>query len=646
VLWHKQQEQGRFDWRVAGYYLHVPMIKALFEKVATPTHVRKLDLEEVLNWTGEALNRVDRASFFSKFDEGQAVQYFYEPFLEAFDPTLRKELGVWYTPPEIVQYMVARVDTVLREELQIEDGLADPNVYILDPCCGTGAFLVEVLRRIEANLQDKGLGALVGSQLKEAAMKRVFGFEILTAPFVVAHLQLGLVLQNLGVPLSDESERVGVYLTNALTGWEPPTEEAKTKFKQLAISYPELEKEREAADEVKQSKPILVVLGNPPYNAFSGVSPKEEEGLVDPSKEGLISEWGIKKFNLDDLYVRFFRLAEHCITQQKPTKGVVCLISNSSYLGDPSFVVMRKRFLSEFDQLWFDCMNGDSRETGKVTPDGNPDPSVFSTEYNREGIRVGTTIGLMVRKEKRNEHPIVQFRQFWGVNKRADLLESIRSENFDATYISAQPVKENRFSFRPRNISSSYLGWAKLTELCLESPSNGLMEKRGEALIDLDKQTLEKRMQVYYSLSNKWETLEALKTGLTENAARFDAQKARTKVLSSENYNSENIFRYAVRPFDTRWCYYSTVRPLWNEPRPKLYAQCWEGNSFLLSRVKAAKSSEGCPFYFVKGLSDDHLLSPDASCFALRLLPTSSQRSRQTPGQIELDGISDKLLDI
>jgi hypothetical protein len=284
VLWHKQQERGRFDWRVAGYYLHVPMIKALFEKVATPTHVRRLDLEEVLNWTGDALNRVDRTSFFSKFEEGQAVQYFYEPFLEAFDPQLRKELGVWYTPPEIVQYMVARVDTVLREELQIEDGLADPNVYILDPCCGTGAFLVEVLRRIDANLQDKGLGALVGSQLKAAAMNRVFGFEISTAPFVVAHLQLGLLLQNLGVPLGDEQEWVGVYLTNALTGWKPPDPE-KEKFMQLQLAgMPELKEERDAAERIKQSKRILVVLGNPPYNITAGWGYAGQNGVTMPGK--------------------------------------------------------------------------------------------------------------------------------------------------------------------------------------------------------------------------------------------------------------------------------------------------------------------------------------------------------------------------
>ena len=97
----------------------------------------------------------------SGFEEDTAVQYFYEPFLEAFDPELRKELGVWYTPPEIVQYQVARVDTVLREELGLADGLADPNVIVLDLCCGTAAYLVEVLKRIAETLKAKGGDALL-----------------------------------------------------------------------------------------------------------------------------------------------------------------------------------------------------------------------------------------------------------------------------------------------------------------------------------------------------------------------------------------------------------------------------------------------------------------------------------------------------
>ena len=164
------------------------MLRALFQQIADPGRLQPLGLTEVLDWTAAALDRVDRTAFFVRFNEGEAVPYFYEPFLEAFDPDLRKQLGVWYTPSEVVRYMVARVDRALRDDLGIADGLAAENVFVLDPCCGTGAYLAEVLRRIAANLDGRGLGALVGSRVKQAAMERVFGFEIMPAPFVVAHL--------------------------------------------------------------------------------------------------------------------------------------------------------------------------------------------------------------------------------------------------------------------------------------------------------------------------------------------------------------------------------------------------------------------------------------------------------------------------
>src|SRR5579859_1215514 len=268
VLWSKQNPPAgkkQFDWRLTAHHLRVPVLRKLFHEVADPGQLQDLNLSEILDWTASVLNRVDRASFFSKFQEGHAVQYFYEPFLQAFDPELRKQLGVWYTPPEIVQYMVARVDTALREELDIADGLADPRVFVLDPCCGTGAYLVEVLRVIAQTLkEEKGEDALVNVELKEAAQKRVFGFELLPAPFVVAHLQMGLLLQNLSVPLDDsKNERAGIFLTNALTGWDFAGENPRL------ANWPELEAERKGAGRVKQEKPILVILGNPPYNGFA-----------------------------------------------------------------------------------------------------------------------------------------------------------------------------------------------------------------------------------------------------------------------------------------------------------------------------------------------------------------------------------------
>ncbi len=416
VRWHKDSPgvDATFNWRSAEWSLHVPFIRTLYHQLSDPHQLGRLELVELLDRAAGALNRVVRGEFFEHFEDEHAVQYFYEPFLEAYDPELRKQLGVWYTPPEIVKYQVARVDRVLREELDLPDGLADPNVVVLDPCCGTGAYLVEVLHSIAATLRERGGDDLVASDLKRAAMERIFGFEILPAPFVVSHLQLASLLQNQGTPLKQNlGERVGVYLTNALTGWKPPKGP-----KQQVMQWAELQAERDAAEEVKRDKKILVVLGNPPYNAFAGVSPDEEQGLVEPYKANLNKPvkdggWGIKKFNLDDLYVRFFRLAERRIAEMSG-KGVVSFISNFSYLSDPSFVVMRQRFLAEFDKLWFDCMNGDSRETGKLTPEGKPDPSVFSTEYNREGIRVGTAVCVIVRKPERQKKPTIRFRDLWA----------------------------------------------------------------------------------------------------------------------------------------------------------------------------------------------------------------------------------------
>ena len=161
VLWARQSPPptGRFNWHEAVWHLRAPVLRALFQQLSDPGRLQPLGLVEVLDWTAAALDRVDRAAFFARFQEGEAVPYFYEPFLEAFDPALRKQLGVWYTPTEVVRYMVARVDRALKDDLAIPEGLAAENVYVLDPCCGTGAYLAEVLRRIAANLEGQGLGA-------------------------------------------------------------------------------------------------------------------------------------------------------------------------------------------------------------------------------------------------------------------------------------------------------------------------------------------------------------------------------------------------------------------------------------------------------------------------------------------------------
>ena len=452
VLWARQAPPpvGSFDWRTAVWHLRAPVLRALFQQLSDPGRLQPLGLVEVLDWTADALDRVDRGAFFDRFSEGSAVPYFYEPFLEAFDPVLRKQLGVWYTPAEVVRYMVARVDRALRDDLGIADGLAADNVYVLDPCCGTGAYLSEVLRRIAANLEGRGLGALTGARVKQAATERVFGFEIMPAPFVVAHLQVGLTMQSLDAPLSDDgNERAGVFLTNALTGWEPTV--------QKPLPFPELEEERDRAEQVKQKKPVLVILGNPPYNGFAGMAVDEERGLSTayrttkrvrrPEGQGL-----------NDLYVRFFRMAERRIAE-KTGRGVVCFISNYSWLDGLSFTGMRERYLEAFDAIRIDCLNGDKYKTGKTTPDGDPDPSIFSTPEDPVGIQVGTAITTLVRKASHRPAKIVGFRHLWGQTKREELTATAHVEP-DALYDKLQAeVCRSACLLRRMAVSEGWHDW-------------------------------------------------------------------------------------------------------------------------------------------------------------------------------------------
>ena len=291
--------------------------------------------------------------------------------------------------------------------------------------------------------------------------------------------------------------------------------------------------------------------------------------------------------------------------------GIVCYISSYSYLGDPSFVVMRKRFLDEFDKLWFDCMNGDSRETGKLTPEGKPDPSVFSTESNREGIRLGTAITMIVRKPKRERTAQILFRNFWGTNKRADLLQSVDKEDFGKDYERVSPGRSNRYSYRPLAVTPLYEAWPKLVEFCGVTPISGLQEMRHGGLLDINRQALEHRVRTYFDAEADWDTLKSLDSGLTRNAGGYDAKRCRSNAVAREKYDSGNIKPYALYPMDSRWCYYTRVPTLWNRPRPELAVHNWQGNIFVATRRMAERPDEGVPITVTRYLPDYHLLRPN-----------------------------------
>ena len=581
VLWARQTPApaGPFNWHEAVWHLRAPVIRALFQQLSDPGKLQPLGLVEVLDWTAAALDRVDRESFFAKFNEGEAVPYFYEPFLEEFDPALRKQLGVWYTPPEVVRYMVARVDRALKDDLGIEDGLAAENVYILDPCCGTGAYLAETLRRIAANLEGKGLGALAGEVVKKAATERVFGFEIMPAPFVVAHLQVGLTMQALDAPLSDDpGERAGVFLTNALTGWEPR--------EQQKLYIPELEEERDRAEQVKQDTPVLVILGNPPYNGFAGMAVDEERELSQAYRT--VRE--VKRpegQGLNDLYVRFFRMAERRIAE-KTGRGVVCFISNYSWLYALSFTGMRERYLEVFDTIRIDNLHGD-RIISEYAPDGHTSETVFAIQGKSPGIRIGTSIALLSKSESgpiQKDQGHLLYRDFQNARaeeRREALLSSLQSPMMDSGYAELQPPLVLGLPFKPMTEDSEWRKWPSLAELFSKS-FPGIKTSRDSFLTGIDREALEKRVNDYFNIDIDHEELARLYPSVMNSSSRYDPRGVRDLLLKRDMpHEKSGIIRHAYRPFDNRWLYWEAETKLLDERRPQYVWQLFEGNKWLVT---------------------------------------------------------------
>ena len=611
VLWARQDaaQPGGFDWRTAVWHLRAPVLAALFQQLAQPGRLQPLGLVEVLDWTAAALQRVDRTAFFSRFNTGEAVPYFYEPFLEAFDPALRKELGVWYTPTEVVRSMVARVDNTLKQDLHIPDGLAAENVVVLDPCCGTGAYLAEVLRRIAANLDGQGLGALAGARVKQAATGRVFGFEIMPAPFVIAHLQVGLTLQELDAPLTDDgNERAGVFLTNALTGWEPHVNKP--------LPFPELEEERDRAERVKQAQPILVILGNPPYNGFAGLAVDEERALSNayrttrqvrrPEGQGL-----------NDLYVRFFRMAERRIAE-KTGQGVICFISNYSWLDGLSFTGMRERYLEVFDAVRIDCLNGDVRKGGK-TPDGEPDGSVFTVGGQSVGIQVGTAIATLVRKKNHKPVGAVDLRHLWGPaqSKREELLATAEATPEQVT-TQLVPCLPLGLPFVQAEVSEDYFQWPALPDLFPKS-FPGVQTSRDGFLVDVDPDRLRARVADYFNPVLSHEEIARRYPGVMQKTARFDARAVRDCLLKRGGPNEAGFIRCAYRPFDNRWLYWELDHGLLDRPRADYKPHVFEGNLSLSSAQHLRKGAEESQVYITEHMGCRHLIERGALMFPIWL---------------------------
>ena len=590
VLWARQTPAptGSFNWHEAVWHLRAPVLRALFQQLSDPGRLQPLGLVEVLDWTAAALDRVDRAAFFDRFSGSlsptgsgsEAVPYFYEPFLEAFDPDLRKQLGVWYTPAEVVRYMVARVDRALKDDLGIPDGLAAENVYVLDPCCGTGAYLAETLRRIAANLQDRGFGALTGARVKQAATRRVFGFEIMPAPFVVAHLQVGLTMQDLEAPLADDGdERAGIFLTNALTGWEPTV--------QKPLPFPELEDERDRAERVKQDTPILVNTRQPALQrirrhgrgrgarAFDRL-PRRQDGCVNrragterPLRPAS-SEWP--------------SAASPEKTGQASSAYLQLLVAGRS------LIHRHERALPGGVRRGPNRQpHGDKFRTGKTTPDGSPDPSIFSTPEDPVGIQVGTAITTLVRKSDHAPADSVGFRNLWGHPKRQELTATAQAE-LDVLYDRIQRLCHLDCLSYKRQRADKWTDWPSLPDL-FPSYFPGVVTNRDAFLVDIDLERLKARIADYFDKVESRGDFPTLSSGDEDHLVNTARRPHDPRHTAHRQWPRRIWFRSVrVQAFDYRWLYWERKSGLWLAQAP-IQAHVFDGNFALIFSTEAAPGS-------------------------------------------------------
>ena len=381
-------------------------------------------------------------------------------------------------------------------------------------------------------------------------------------------------------------------MTNALTGWEPVV--------QKPLPFLELEQERERAERVKQDTPVLVILGNPPYNGFAGMAVDEERELSDAYR----TTRQVRKpegQGLNDLYVRFFRMAERRIAE-KTGQGVVCFISNYSWLDGLSFTGMRERYLEAFDAVRIDCLNGDKYKTGKTTPEGAPDPSIFSTPENPVGIQIGTAIATLVRKADHVPAQSIGFRHLWGQAKHRDLTHTAETnpENLYSWLVPSMPLG---LPFADLAVSNGWQDWPALTNL-FPTSFPGVTTSRDGFLVDVDLDRLRRRVADYFNAGLSHDEIAGRYPSVMKSTRRYDARAVRNTLLARGGPVESGFVRHSYRPFDDRWLYWDADTKLLDEKRAEYVPHVFEGNLWIEARHRESRDvfSRGT---FVRHLAGD-----------------------------------------
>ena len=312
------------------------------------------------------------------------------------------------------------------------------------------------------------------------------------------------------------------------------------------------------------------------------------------------------------MYVRFFRMAERRIAE-RTGQGIVCFISNYSWLDGLSFAGMREHYLDAFDSISIDCLNGDKFKTGKTTPDGRPDPSIFSTPGVPVGIQVGTAITTLVRKADHTPAESVGFRHLWGQTKLAELTDTAEAEP-EALYETIEPVLPLGLPFAPTVVSQEWQEWPTLLEL-FPVYFCGVNTNRDKLLVDIDLERLKSRIDDYFNTDLGHDQITQLYPAAMRTTARFHARSVRDTLLKRGGPVEAGFLRYSHRPFDNRWLYWEAETKLLNEKRPDYRPHVFPGNIWLSAVPRVRKDDTEPQAAVTSHISSLHLIEWGANMF-------------------------------
>ena len=509
-----------------------PFLRKLFQRLGV------YDLDVRVAWIIDDLVGVFGATDVrSLLDANKAerdpVMLFYEDFLTAYNPERRKARGVYYTPAPVVSFIVRAVDDLLQKEFGLKSGLADYSqardgthrLQILDPATGTGTFLVEVVRKIYSKFA--GQQGVWNDYVRDHLLPRLHGYEILMAPYTMAHLNLEYVFRETGAT-SLGDVRYGIYLTNTLED---------THFDGNLFSP--IDQEAQAVSQLKQDMRVMVMLGNPPYNVSSSNKSQWIEDLMLTYKADL-NEKNIKP--LSDDYIKFIRFAQWQI--ERTGEGVVAFITNNSFLDGIIHRRMRWELLRVFDEIYVVNLHGNSRLKEK-TPAGGKDENVFD-------IQAGVSINIFVKhKESSEVQAKLYYRDLYGLRKeKLTALHSLHLESADWQAIS--PVAPYYF-FVPKDFSleESYRKGFSLTEL-FEIAALGPLSKRDCVVVNFQRCEAEALFAAAQKLTTE-QFRELYRTGTDSR----DWQ-VRSVIADVQTHAKDVAFvRYTYRPFDDRYVPYT-----------------------------------------------------------------------------------------